>query len=329
MKLKLSEIAGHFKIERLKNNKQIFVFLICLFIATALWFLNALNKEYTTNVSYPVIFVDPPSNQFVSNNLPQKLELQVQAHGFTLLRHKLSFSISPIVLNLTQITRELESNSGRYSIRSADFLNIVSDQVSNEISVSIIRPEYFPLVLDSLKTKVVPVRINAQLAFKPQFNLKDSVTVDPATVTISGPGSFLDSIVFLETEFKLYDRLDAEIERIVPVLHPEEITVKPEKVTVKIPVEKFTEKAIKIPVQIKNKPDSVKMMLFPSDVTLSILVGLSEFGNVTSDKFAATVDYNSIQTNSESIQVQIENGPSYIEILRLEPKTVEYLIETN
>ena len=100
MKIKLSEITGYFKIERLKNDKQIVVFLVCLLIATALWFLNALSKDYSTTISYPVKFVNPPSNQFVSNKLPQKFELQVEAHGFTLLRHKLSLSFSPIVINL-------------------------------------------------------------------------------------------------------------------------------------------------------------------------------------------------------------------------------------
>lgn len=329
MKIKLSEIAGYFRIERLKNDKQIVVFLVCLLIATSLWFLNALSKDYATNVTYPVKFVNPPSNQFVSNKLPSKFELQVEAHGFTLLRHKLSLSFSPIVINLTQITRELEPNAERYSIRSADLLNLVSNQISNEISVSNIRPEYFPLILDSLKTKVVPVRFNAKLAFKPQFNLKAPVTVNPDTVSITGPGILLDSIIFLETEFKSFERLDTEIERVLSVQHPERTTVSPEKVTIKIPVEKYTEKAIKIPVQIKNKPDSLKMMLFPSEVTLSVLVGLSEFENVTSADFDVTVDYNSIQKNSESIQVQIENEPSYIEILRLSPENVEYLIETN
>ncbi len=329
MKINLTEITENFKIEKLKNDKRIVVFFICLLIATALWFLNALNKNYTTTVSYPVKFVSPPANQFVSNKLPQKLELQVEAHGFTLLRHKLSLSFSPIVLNLTHITRDMESESGKYSIRSTELINTVSDQISNEITVSNIRPEYFTLILDSLKTKLVPVRFNAKLDFKPQFNLKDPVTVVPDTVSITGPGILLDSIIFLETEFKSYEKLETEVSHIVPIQHPEKTTVTPEKVTVKIPVEKFTEKEVKIPVLIKNKPENIKVKLFPSDVTISILVGLSEFENVTSADFTATVDFNSVQKNIESIEVKIENKPSYIEVLRISPETVEYLTETD
>lgn len=328
MKIKLSEITGYFKIEKLKNDKQIIVFLICLLIATSLWFLNALSKNYVTTVSYPVKFVNPPSRQFVSNKLPTRFELQVEAHGFTLLRHKLSLSFSPIVINLTQITRDLEASSGKYSIRTSDLLNSVSAQVSNEISVSGIRPEYFTLVIDSLKTKSVPVRLKADLNFKPQFNLKSPVSISPETVSITGPAILLDSIYFLETEYKSYERLDTETERQIVVQHPEHTTVKPEKVNIKIPVEKFTEKEIKIPVQIKNKPDDVKIKLFPADVTVSVLVGLSEFENITPADFVASIDFNAIQPNTENINVMIENNPSFMEILRISPETVEYLIET-
>ncbi|QGY45682.1 hypothetical protein GM418_19000 [Maribellus comscasis] len=329
MKIRLSEITGYFKIERLKDDKQIVVFLICLLIATALWFLNALSKDYTTTVSYPVKFVSPPSNQFVSNKLPPKFELQVDAHGFTLLRHKLSLSFSPIVINLTQITRDLDPVADRYSIRSADLINIVSDQISNEISVTNIRPDNFIVVLDSLKTKSVPVRMNAELNFKPQFNLKDPVSILPETVSVTGPAILLDSIQYLETEFKLYERLDTDMEKVVAVKHPEKTSIKPEKVTLRIPVEKFTEKELKVPIQIKNKPDNVKIKLFPSEVTLSFLVGLSEFENVTSSDFVITVDYNSIKTNVENIGVKTEHEPTFIEILRISPQTVEYLIETD
>ncbi len=86
MNKNLSQIKGYFKIEKLRNDKQVIVFLVCLFIATTLWFLNALSKDYTTIVSYPVKYINPPKNQFLANKPPSKFDLKVEAHGFTLLR---------------------------------------------------------------------------------------------------------------------------------------------------------------------------------------------------------------------------------------------------
>ena len=148
MKKKLNEISGFFKLEKLKNDKRIVVFMVCLLIATVLWFLNALSKEYSTTITYPVKYVNPPGNQFLSNTPPAKFDLKVEAHGFTLLRHKLNLSFSPIVLNLTNTTQNLEGETGAYTIRSETLRSRISDQVSSEIRIIEVLPDFFTLVLD-------------------------------------------------------------------------------------------------------------------------------------------------------------------------------------
>ena len=34
--------------------RNVVTYGICVIIATVLWFLNALNKEYTTEITYPI-----------------------------------------------------------------------------------------------------------------------------------------------------------------------------------------------------------------------------------------------------------------------------------
>ena len=99
---------------------------------------------------------------------------------------------------------------------------------------------------------------------------------------------------------------------------------------VNIPVERFTEKELKIPVEVRNKPKDVNIKLFPSEVKISFLVGLSEFESITSANFSAYVDYDTIiNSHSEELDVKIDTKPSYIQMLRISPATVEYLIETD
>lgn len=330
MKKILAEIAKYVKLEKLKNDKQIVAFLVCLLIATVLWFLNALSKDYTSTISYPVKYVNPPSKRFLANTPPAKFELKVEAHGFTLLRHKLSLSFSPIVLNINAITRNMEADSGVYNIRTENLMRRISDQVSKEISISEIRPEYIKLILDSLVTKKVPIKLNIKAEFKPQFYLEEPISASPDSVKITGPAMVLDTVSFLNTESKTFGRLDAKTEKSVALLHPEKTTLSPEKVMVKIPVERFTEKELKIPVEVRNKPDSVNIKLFPSEVKISFLVGLKEFESITGADFKAYVDYNDIANgNPEELQVKIDTQPSFIQMLRISPATVEYLIETD
>ncbi len=329
LKDKIKKISSHLKFNKLKNNKQVVIYLVCLLIATVLWFLNALEKDYSTSIWYPVRYIDPPNQQFLSNEPPSKLELKVDAHGFTLLRYKMSLTFSPILLNLSSITKDTPSNNGSYSIPTQSLLRIIRSQVSNEITVREVNPEILLIDLDSLKSKVITVKAAVDFSFKPQFNLKTPVSLSPAEVNITGPAHTIDTLRFLYTESKTFDDLDISVERNLNILHPKNTSIVPKNVLLKIDVEKFTEKEIKVPIQIKNKPDNAKIKLFPSEVKISCLVGLSNFENITSNDFKAVVDYNSITGESTNLAINIESQPKFIELIHSVPKSVEYLVETN
>jgi YbbR domain-containing protein len=327
MKKKLLKITEHFKLDKLIDDKRVVVFLICLLIAAGLWFLNALNKDYTTTIAYPVKYINPPNNQFLANKPPSKLDLKVEAHGFTLLRHKLNLSFSPIILNLTSLTNNAELNSGKYSIRTNTLVRRISDQVSSEIKITDILPEQIQIELDHLKTKSVPVKVIADVEFEPQFNLKLPITSDPASIKITGPAAVLDTIYSIKTESQSFTKVDADIKKETDLVFPENISIEPQEVSLIIEVEKFTEKEMKIPLEVINKPENVKIKLFPSEIKLLFTVGLSEFDKLTPHDFKALVDYKSIKDGIENLDVSISKKPDGIEITRFKPATVEFLVE--
>ncbi len=329
MNKKLKEISGFFKIEKLKNDKRIVVFLICLLIATILWFLNALSKDYSTTISYPVKYVSAPKNQFLANKPPEKLDLKVDAHGFTLLRYKLSLSFSPIILNLTSLTKNLNPDSRGYMVNTNNLIGSVSDQISNEISINNIEPAVIQIKFDSLVTKLIPIKPNYELSFKPQFDLKEPVSITPEQAKITGPTSILDTMYFLRTEKKLFGMLDSDKETSMEILHPKNTTISPKKFTINISVERFTEKELKVPIEIQNIPENVNIKLFPSEIKLTILVGLSQFENISSKDFEVFVDYKSVSSTNEDLNVNIGVHPLFVQIQRFSPEKVEYLIETN
>jgi len=329
MNKNINKIPQYFRIEKIRNDKRIVVYLVCVLIATALWFLNALSKDYSTTISYPVKYVNPPSHQFLSNVPPSKLDMKVDAHGFTLLRHKLSLSFSPIVLNLSNITKDITPTNGIYQIQSSGLLRRIRSQVSNEITIVEIQPEFIPIVLDSLKTKTVPVKTNFNLEFKPQYNLQKPIQLTPRQVKITGPSAIIDTIQSLKLDKLSLKELDQNMATNVKVLYPDKTEVSPEKVLVTIEVEKYTEKDIKIPILIKNKPDGISVKLFPSEVKVTCLVGLSEFENVTSNDFSAIVDYKDISNDTKNLSLKIEQKSSFIQVVRYSPESVEYLTETD
>lgn len=329
MNKSINKLPKYFTFEKLRNDKRIVVYLVCVLIATALWFLNALGKDYSTTISYPVRYVNPPRHQFLANQPPSKLDLKVDAHGFTLLRYKLSLTFSPIVLNLGNITRNEVAQNGTYQIQTSTLLRRIANQVSSEISITEIQPDVISIVLDSLKTKSVPVKTNFSLEFKPQYNLQKSIQVSPRQVSITGPSAVIDTLKSLQLEKLSLKDLDQNMATNVKVLHPAKTEVDPEKVLVTIEVEKYTEKEVKVPILVKNKPEGVNVKLFPSEVRVTCLVGLSEFENVTPNDFSALVDYKDVNNETRNLNVKIEQKSSFIQVVRFSPESVEFLTETD
>ncbi len=322
-------IAGLFKSGKFKSDRRVVVFVVCLFIATVLWFLNALSKDYSTEVSYPVKYLNAPKNQFLANKPPAKFELKVEGHGFTLLRHKLSLTFSPIVINLTSITQDLEHTAGVYNINSKNLIRKISNQVSSEITITEIQPEFFQLVLDSLRSKTVPVELDVHLDFKPQFNLRSPLVAVPKQVEITGPSNLLDTIFSVKSKARTFSKIDSDFENSVELIVPSGINVSPSNVLVKVLVEKFTEKELKIPIQIINKPDNADIKIFPSEIKVLFTIGLNEFDRIKPSDFEAFVDCDSIVSGAEYMQVTLDKKPFSNEPIRFFPEKVEYLIETN
>jgi len=110
---------------------------------------------------------------------------------------------------------------------------------------------------------------------------------------------------------------------------PEKTTVSPQKVILKIEVEKFTEKELKIPITIRNKPENTTVKLFPSEVKILISVGLSEFDKIKPTDFEASVDFNTIEDGMQDIAVTIDKNPVSNQVIRYNPERVEFLVENN
>ena len=102
-----------------REKEKIYTFLICLGLSFFLWFLNALEKHYTDRIYIPVHYVNIPKNKKSSGKLPNRLDMTVNATGYTILQHKLRLSISPLLLDVDELTdHNLESRyiSKHYTI---------------------------------------------------------------------------------------------------------------------------------------------------------------------------------------------------------------------
>ncbi len=105
------------------------------------------------------------------------------------------------------------------------------------------------------------------------------------------------------------------------------ITFSRQKVTVIIPVGRFTEVEDRLTVVPVNVPDSLNMIAIPGQVTVTYRICLSNYNRVINNPLTPRIDYSELQGNNlPRLTVFLTDTPGYISNIRFNPKVTEFLI---
>ncbi|MCL3782075.1 hypothetical protein EMN47_16935 [Prolixibacteraceae bacterium JC049] len=316
------------KIDPKKNQKPL-IYLICVLIASTLWFLNALSDSYTTTISFPVKFTNFPENKILVNEPPKKLDLKVNAFGFTLLRNSLSMAFHPLIFNVNEFTnqRMQRSQSSYFRIGTDRYLERLQSQVSSEMKIISVMPDSIIFQFDPIVEKKVGIKANVQLSTKEQFIQTSSIKLIPDSVQLAGPKSVLDTLNYITTDLMEFTGVNKTIHRNISLPDINNITYKKKRTVLNIPIEQYTESKISVPVQVINAPDSIKLITFPSKIEINYLVALSQYKNIDHSLFKAIVDYSETNKVKNKISINIQQAPQNIISYSFDIKSVEYLKE--
>lgn len=322
------KIKGVFDKENIKANKKLATYMFFVVLATIFWFLNALSKEYTTTVNYPVTYKDFPSKKILSNELPPRLKLTVRAKGFDLLRYKLSFfqSLNFPVNEYTNNKME-KVGDNNFLFPTNRMTSQVATQLSSAISVTHISPDTINFQFSSLIEKKIPVHLNTKLKFEPQFRLAGDVVLKPDSVWVVGAQAIMDSITLVETELLEFKKLNETKTKKIGLVKVEGLSFVQKKIEVELPVEQFTEAQKHVSLKVVNLPDSVFLRLFPHEIKLSYLVGLKDYETISVEQFELEVDYSTMDAASNKLKVYLKNSPLNVSNISFYPGEVGYLIE--
>ncbi|MCW0482261.1 hypothetical protein [Gaoshiqia sediminis] len=325
----INSIQAIFRLLRMKNDRRLIIYLICVAISTIFWFLNALNKEYSVELYFPVKYTNLPKNKLLSNTPPDRFSLKVNSYGFTILRHKLSLAFSPLVFDVNEFTgkRMETSDHAEYAIPSKQFINRISEQVSNELRITEIHPDTLYFRFDRIVAKKIAIQPNLSYELKKQHLLSSIITTQPDSAMVWGPETVLDTLQFIQTKHQHFKSLDHTIQQQVALAPNKNMVYEPNRVALNIPVEEYTEKQLMVPVTVRNLPDSVQVNLFPDKVKVNFLISLNRFSEIKPTDFLISVSFQDILNKVELLDLKLESQPPYSFSVSFSPEKVEYLIE--
>lgn len=313
----------------LKFNRKLGIYLVCLVLACILWLLITLSEKYETDIMFPVTYSGVPADKVVTSELPESISARVNAVGFSLLLYKikgkgenLSVSINP---------SRLRGRNGNYYTLPNSRLDNISAQLGDKIKILKIAPDTIYVSFTDKMERKLTVKPDLDITIAKQHGLADSIKSEPQKVTVTGPKYLVEKMEFARTEKISMKDVDSKQVLTVGFKSNDKtglLKFNPEKVKVNIPVEKYTEGSKEVSITVRNLPKGHKLKVYPEKVKVIYQVGLSNYDKVTADMFAIGFNYKNLEKKKgNKMKVEVLNAPAYVNAVRVEPVSVEYIIQ--
>ena len=302
------------------------MFSVFLLISVCIWFLNALSKNYTSVIEFPISYADFPEDRVFVGELPEYLELRINAHGYSILRYRTFKKPVPLSFKLSTITLSRpDQDSSRAFMLTKYYKEQVSRQLPAELQLLEIKPDTLHFQFAKRVTRMIKVRPDFRFQVDKQFTIKDGIIIEPDSVEVTGPDLILDTLHYVYTEKSDFGEISKNFSEKVKLKKIRDLDYSRSKINCSFELERFTEVQLHIPIEVLNLPDSIALQTFPSRVKLTCSVGLSKYDRVDGSLIKAVVDYSEIEEGTKLLGVNIQSIPVYLISSEYYPKTVEYL----
>lgn len=308
-------------------NKNFAAYLICVLIATILWLLINLNKEYNTVLSYKIEYVNFPKNKINTSVLPEKLLLNVKANGFALLGQVMLGKLNPIQIDVAGYFKNIGITKNKTTyINTENIKERIDNQLGNKIKATHISPNSIYFNFEDAVSKKIPIIPELNYTIKKQYILSEKISINPDSVLITGAKNIIDTIRHISTEPVELKNIHKETSLNVKLLPIENTKFDKDKTTLILRVEPSTEVHHTLPVICRNIPDSLVIKLFPGKITVKYEVALSRYQKINTKDFVFEVNYDETKKSSK-LSILHSRSPEYIENISFSPQQVDYIIE--
>jgi hypothetical protein len=230
------------------------------FLAAAVfWLFNAFNKNYSTEIRFPLRVAFNESRFIPVGELPKELRLNVNGNGWDLFRKSVGLSLPELTVN---IERPLEIKK----IPGTALPPLLTSQLGG-LTINHVVNDTLRLQFDERDThtfKVVPDLTDVW--FREGFGRTSAIIVSPDSVRLEGPRSILhrmsDAVSVKMPKLNLDENYRGEIQIVLP--DSLEVTISPPTVTVAFEVGAMETVAMQLPIEVRNRPESAKTILLDS-----------------------------------------------------------------
>jgi len=297
--------------------------LLFLTLSFLFWIIIKLSEVYIYDVKFKVDYTELPSKLLLQKEPSDEIILTLKTVGFKLLRYRIKEKrINYSLANLKKVNKHTY-----YSITRSNF-KFIQSQFSAETELLNVKPDTLFFEFGKKFSKKVQVTSQAELEFRPGFNIVNEVQIEPSEVSISGPEGIIDSIIEIKTKKTKITDIFKSFEKKLSLIIPENVSVKPAEVLIKGKVDKFTQGTFTLPVEVINVPRKVLITTYPKEVKVIYTVPFKDYNKIVPESFKVICDYKETQENElEFLLPKLIDKPGMVSSVRIVPNKIDYLIK--
>lgn len=318
-----TSLIGLFK--DFSKGKKINVFLVFFLLSFMVWMLVKLSKEYTDTVTLAITYVDIADDKIILETNDTDLDAQIKTTGFKMIMYHLFKK--KIQVSLDDVKKAREKN--KYYLLSNDAIDA---HFYKETEIIKVVPDSLYLTLGVNKTKQVPVIPRVNINYKNGYSNIETLQITPKSISITGPENTIDRIKEVYTIERTLTNVSTNIDLNIPIAIEndlkENIILSQNEVKLTVPVEKFTEGRLMIPLQVLNLPEGYSIKLFPKDVEVVYTASISDFNEIKANDFSLVCDFAALENSNASYFIpKLIKKPKEVKSHRVLQEKINFLIK--
>jgi len=306
--------------------EEILIFLCFLLLSAGFWYLESLQEDYEISISMPVRYKNVPTDVILADNNPKEISARIKDKGTILINYLWFNSFSPVEVDMKDLLNE---HSKDVVVEKRTLESAVSRQLISSTSLLNIEPAAIAINYTALIHKEIPIQANVNLLTETGFQLSDAISVNPDKAIVYGNHETIDSLAAVETELVELKKVNKTVTVTAKLKHIANVQIEPDKVTLTIPVEEFTEKRFTIPVTCSNLPVNYNLRVFPASVEVVCNIPLSKYKDLNASDLEINLPFTDfdMHRSSTGMPVRLTKQPAWLNTPLINPGSVEFILE--
>lgn len=309
------------KLKRSPRTRTILLYLFFVVISAVFWSFLTFNRDLKLDIKVPVT-ITMPDNVHLLSRVTDTLTVTVTDRGYRFFSYM--FRKSP---SLTLRFGDYNDGNGYFKVDQSHLKKALAAVLNKHATIESVLPENINIKYTDLPGKKVPVKTDIIVEAREDYTLYGALIQSLDSVLVFSDAKTLNEINEVYTYHVEEKNLTDTLRRKVTIAPINGAVIEPRAIDITVPIEKLKSQTRTVKIVVRNAPQGVKMLLFPSDVEVTYRSPVSRIKDDTD--ITAVVDYNEVDFASPSNKVKVMIGemPAAYQDVTLSHDSVEYIIE--